>query len=244
MPHPFKKTISQTVNWLGSVFLNGLFTLLPITLTIALFTFVFRQIIYWLAPLKLWLLQHQWLTASLPQSSVSCVQVGQLEVHLPYVEVILVSVFIFFVGLIMHSLLLKRLMQSILYLIESFVFKIPLVRSVYGGIKQLVHAFSMQDKLSFKRVVYAEFPRTGIYSLGFLTSELPQEVSPTQDVKYFNIFIPTTPNPTSGFLIILPEKSIHVVNLSRQEAMAMIISGGIIQPERFIHTELQSSTEE
>lgn len=236
-----RKKINHAINWISSIFLNGLFTILPLTLTVALFTFVFNQIIKWLAPLKFWLIQHNILSAPLSQSFFSCIQVGKFSFQVPYIEVFLVLILIFIIGLVMHNIVLKRLLHGFLQLIESFMFQIPLIRSVYGGIKQLVHAFSMQDKLSFKRVVFVEFPRHGIYSLGFLTSELPAEVAPNKEGKYYNIFIPTTPNPTSGFFVILPETSISVVNLSRQEAMAMIISGGIIQPERFMRSDKEYS---
>ncbi|MDR3550903.1 MAG: hypothetical protein P4L31_05780, partial [Candidatus Babeliales bacterium] len=66
---------------------------------------------------------------------------------------------------------------------------------------------------------------------------LPAELSPTKDKRYFNIFIPTTPNPTTGFFIIIPEEQIITVHLTRQEAMAMVISGGIILPDRFTKKE-------
>ena len=76
-----------------------------------------------------------------------------------------------------------------------------------------------------------EFPRSGIFSLGFLANQVDEKIAPDTEKKYFSIFIPTTPNPTSGFLIVVPEDQITIIEISRQEAMAMIISGGIIQPE-------------
>ncbi len=89
------------------------------------------------------------------------------------------------------------------------------------------------EQLKGKKVVLVEFPRQQIYSLGFLTSELQPEIAPNKKQKFFNIFIPTAPNPTSGYFVIAPEEDLIIVDLTRQEAMAMIISGGIIQPERF-----------
>lgn len=95
-----------------------------------------------------------------------------------------------------------------------------------------VQAFSIQDKITFKQVVLVEFPRPGIHSVGFLTSELAPELTLNNPQKCYGVFIPTTPNPTSGFFVVVPESDMHIVDLTRQEAMAMIISGGIIQPER------------
>jgi len=202
--------IRKLLNWLWSVFFNGLLTILPITLTIALFTFSFRLITKWLEPL------HSFVEQT-------------FLIDIPYAEVIFIILAIFIIGTIMKNIILQTLIKTF----ETLLFKIPLVWPVYSGIKQLVHAFSIQDKITFKKVVLVEFPRKGIYSLGFMTSELPPEIAPDKHEKYYNVFIPTTPNPTSGFFVVLSEQDIIAIDLTRQEAMAMIISGGIIQPERF-----------
>jgi uncharacterized membrane protein len=194
-----------------TVFLSGLFTILPLTVTIGLFNFSFKLVLNWLAPV---------------QRFIQNTPIGKI----PYAEIFLVALIIFCVGVVMKVFVLRSLVHAL----EDVIFQIPLIRPVYSGIKQLVSAFGTQDKLSFKHVVVVEFPRTGVYSLGFMTSELPGEIAPHQNEKFYNVFIPTTPNPTTGFLVLLPEKDITIINLTRQEAMAMIISGGIIQPERFV----------
>lgn len=204
-----KNYFSNLIHQIWLIFLNGLLTLLPITLTIALFTFSYRLIKSWLAPIK--------------QFEPAYLQ------NIPNAEIILVIAIIFCTGLFIKLFLL----EPIIHFIESVFFKIPLMRPIYGGIKQLVQAFTVQDKVTFKKVVFVQFPRHGIYSIGFLTSEVPADISPENRIKYFNVFIPTTPNPTSGFLIQAPEQEIIILNLTRQEAMSIIISGGIIQPDRF-----------
>jgi uncharacterized membrane protein len=150
--------------------------------------------------------------------------------RIPQSEIILVILFIFIVGIVFKSFFL----QSFLNFLEALFSRIPLVNQVYYGIKQLVQAFTRQDKLSFQRVVIIEFPREKMYSIGFLTSEVPPELAPAKEKKYYKIFIPTTPNPTTGFLIAATEDDFKPVDLSKQEAMSLIISGGIVQPERFI----------
>ncbi len=200
---------SQLLNRMWTLFLNGLFTILPLALTIWLFRISFKFIIDSLSPLKPY--------------------VPQLLQKVPYAELIVVVFSLFIIGTLMRNFILRKLIHSI----ENLIFKLPLIRPIYSGIKQLVQAFSIQDKITFKKVVLVEFPRRGIYSLGFLTSELPKTIGPNQEERFFNIFIPTTPNPTSGYFIIAPESNILSIDLSRQEAMAMIISGGIIKPERF-----------
>jgi uncharacterized membrane protein len=190
-----------------SLFLTGLFSLLPITLTVAVFTLTFRILQSWLEPLKRF---------GLPFLGT-----------VPYSEVILAIAIIFIAGTLYNMFILR----PIIHAIEKLFSRIPLIRPVYSGIKKLVEAFSFQDKVSFTKVVRVEFPRNGIYSMGFLANQVDEKIAPDTHKKYFSIFIPTTPNPTSGFLIIVPEEQFAIVDITRQEAMAMIISGGIIQPD-------------
>ena len=198
-----------------SLFLKGLLTLLPIALTLAIFNVSFKILKRWLAPLSH--IQPPFITG------------------LPFSEVIVALVVIFLVGIILDVFLLHWLVHAF----EKLISRIPLVRPIYAGIKQLVHAFNPQDKISFKQVVLVEFPRKGIYSLGFLTSQLPSDLLKDGDHTYFSVFVPTTPNPTTGFFLVVAPEHFTLVNLSRQEAMALIISGGIIQPERFTQKQEQ-----
>lgn len=205
----------KVIHLIWSIFLNGLFTLLPLTLTIALFRFSFKLIKSWLHPVER-LIERTFL------------------IDIPHSEILIVLLFIFLVGVVLHYFFIKPIIHGL----EELIFRIPLVRPVYSGIKQLVDAFNIkEDKLTIKRVVLAEFPRKGIYSVGFLTGELPSELAPNKTQKYFNIFIPTTPNPTTGFYIIIPENELIEVDLTRQEGMSLIISGGIILPDRFKTTQ-------
>lgn len=193
-----------------SIFLSGLFTILPLTLTVALCTFSFRLLKSWLAP-------------------IYTIEPLYLK-RIPHSEILLVVVFVFLIGLILRLFLL----QPIIHWFEAILGKIPLLRQIYFGIKQLVHALSAQDKFSFQQVVFIEFPRPGVYSLGFLTGPLASELLERhKGERYFNVFIPTTPNPTTGYYVIVPEKDCIITDLTRHEAMAIIISGGIIQPDRF-----------
>lgn len=205
-----KKTIYTIVNPVWKLFLRGLFALLPITLTLALFKISFNLIYGWLQPLKK--LNITWFS------------------WLPYPEIFAVIIFIIVVGLILRSFIFRPL----LHWVERLLFKIPLVRPVYSGTKQLVKAFNPEDgQGTFKYVVTIEYPRAGIYSLGFIASQLHPDLAPKKDERYFTVFIPSVPNPATGNLILLPESSITITALTRQDAMAMIISGGIIQPDAY-----------
>lgn len=201
-----KKKCKYVINFLWKLFLNGLLTLLPIALTIGVFKLTFDLVMNWLKPFRRFVPPY---------------------LDIPYGEVILVILVIFLFGTILKTFLIRSIVNAI----ENILIRLPLVRPVYSGIKQLVQAFSTQDKITFKKVVLIEFPRKGMYSIAFLTSELKPSLAPNKEEKFYNIFIPTTPNPTSGYFVMLPERDIIIVNITRQEAMAMIISGGIIQPE-------------
>jgi len=208
---PITKIVSRISDYIWSLFLSGLFTILPIAITIALFNTTFKLLIGWLQPL------HR------------LTQLTFLK-NIPYAEVILAISTIFLIGAFVKIVILNPLIHAI----ENLIFRIPLIRPVYSGIKQLVAAFSFQNKVTFQQVVIVEFPRKDMYSIGFLTGELSESISPKTGERFFNIFIPTTPNPTTGFLVLLSEKDVQFIdNISRQEAMTMVISGGIVQPERF-----------
>jgi uncharacterized membrane protein len=202
-----KNRLLSIIDSISSLFLTGLFSLLPITLTIAVFTLTLRVLQSWLEPLKRF---------GLPFLGI-----------IPYSEVILAIAIIFIAGTLYNMFILR----PIIHAIENVFSRIPLIRPVYSGIKKLVEAFSFQDKVSFTKVVRVEFPRTGIYSIGFLANQVDEKIAPDTNQPYHSIFIPTTPNPTSGYLVIVPEDQMAILDITRQEAMAMIISGGIIQPE-------------
>lgn len=202
--------MQRILSFLWKLFLSGLLTLAPIALTIVIFATAIRLIVTWVEP-------------------ISHLKPAFLN-WIPHAEILLTLLFIFVFGIIVQLVILNPLIQAL----EQLVFKLPLVSPVYSGIKQLIHAFSTQDQISFKRVVYVEFPKMGLYSIGFLTSEVPTTLSPSDTTRFFNVFIPTTPNPTSGFLIMVPESMLITSELTRQEAMSLVISGGIIQPDRFV----------
>lgn len=202
-----KKLLTKCNELLWNIFFGGLMAILPITLTIAIFNASIKMIISWLEPFR----------NILPLPFLQTV---------PYAEVVCAIICIFIVGSLYNYFVLDRVIHTI----ERLVKQIPLVRPVYSGIKQLVKVFGSQEKLSFQRVVFVHFPRHGIYSIGFITSQLSPSIAPDSAMPFYTVFIPTTPNPTSGFCIIVPESELISTNLNSQEAMTMVISGGIIQP--------------
>lgn len=113
---------------------------------------------------------------------------------------------------------------------ERIIEIVPFVNTVYRTVKQIVETFSQQNKAVFQKVVMTEYPRKGVYVIGFLTSSAKGEVQGRTGEEVVNIFVPTTPNPTSGFLLMVPRSEIQILDMSIGEGMKLIISGGAVVP--------------
>jgi uncharacterized membrane protein len=113
---------------------------------------------------------------------------------------------------------------------ERIVRTVPFVNSVYTTVKQIADTFSLQKQAIFQKVVLVEFPRSGTYALGFLTNRAKGEIQERTKENLLNVFLPTTPNPTSGFLIMFPADQISELDMSVAEGMKVIISGGALVP--------------
>lgn len=114
--------------------------------------------------------------------------------------------------------------------LERLLDKVPFINTVYRTVKQIVDTFSQQKKAVFQEVVLLEYPRKNCYVLGFLTSKAKGEPQEVTGEDIVNIFVPTTPNPTSGFLLMLPETDITRLKMSIADGMKLIISGGAVVP--------------
>ncbi|MBI2608296.1 MAG: DUF502 domain-containing protein [Deltaproteobacteria bacterium] len=113
---------------------------------------------------------------------------------------------------------------------ERFIGRIPLLSNLYSGLKQLLNTIFSSSKEKFNKVVLVEFPRKGIYAIGFVTGVSKGELQERTQQKVYNIFMPTTPNPTSGFYFMYPENEIIELDMTVEEAFKVIISGGIVSP--------------
>ncbi|MSU53829.1 MAG: DUF502 domain-containing protein [Opitutaceae bacterium] len=113
---------------------------------------------------------------------------------------------------------------------ERFMLSIPGVSAVYNTVKQIVDTFGTQNKNLFNQVVLVEFPRPGVWAIGFLTNKTQGEAQAKTAEEVWTVFVPTTPNPTSGFLILFPAREITPLEMSVGEGMKMIISGGAVVP--------------
>jgi uncharacterized membrane protein len=138
------------------------------------------------------------------------------------------AVMVTIIGVLARYYIGKRMID----LADSLMLRVPVLNKIYGTIKQVDQAFSSGKKSSFQTVVLVEYPREGIYSVGFITSEQSDEVDEKMGKKCVRIFIPTTPIPTGGFLIIVPEEKVIRLNMSVPDGLKYIISIGAISQER------------
>jgi uncharacterized membrane protein len=116
-------------------------------------------------------------------------------------------------------------------IIESVLTKLPFVKIIYKTTKQIVETFRKDDESAFKQVVLIEYPRPGSYAVGFLTSTTPCEAQEKVGKRLLNVFMPTAPNPTTGFLFLLPEESVTFLDMPIGDGMKLIISCGAVVPE-------------
>lgn len=120
--------------------------------------------------------------------------------------------------------------RRLIALMEWLVGRLPIIKSIYYGVKQIIDAFSTQQRSAFQRVVLVEYPRRGMWALAFLTGADFAELEQKTGHELVSIFLPTTPNPTSGFLVLLPKSQVQLLDMTVDEGMKMIISGGVVKP--------------
>jgi uncharacterized membrane protein len=113
---------------------------------------------------------------------------------------------------------------------ERILARMPVVRSLYSATKQIFETVLAQKSTAFRQAVLVEYPRRGIWAIGFITGRTEGEVQNLTKEPVINIFLPTTPNPTSGFLLFLPKEDVVPLTMSVEEAIKMVISGGIVTP--------------
>ena len=144
-----------------------------------------------------------------------------LPYAIPGIEILISIIFITIVGGLSLSFLGKRVLK----LIDNLFKRIPLLRTIYSAILQMTESFSNKDN-DKKSVVLIEYPRKGVWAVGFATKENTGEMALKTNKKLVNVFVPTTPNPTSGFLIMFPVEDVIYLNMTFEEASKFIVSAG------------------
>ena len=150
--------------------------------------------------------------------------VGQ---YVPGVGVVLSFVLLVVTGLVVRNLFGGQIVEGF----ENLVRRIPVIGAVYGGAKTFSETVLTDKGKSFKQVVMVEFPRRGIFSVGFITSEELEEVQAKTAQDVVCVFVPTTPNPTTGFLVAIPRDEIVPLDMSVDEAFRMLLTLGVVVPK-------------
>lgn len=150
-----------------------------------------------------------------------------LGVHIPGLGIVLTLAVLLVTGILAANFLGRKLVNTW----ESLLQRIPLVRTVYSAAKSFAEVVLTNNTESFKQVLLIEYPRKGLYSLCFQTSTSLGEVQARTGEQVICVFVPTTPNPTSGVMIIIPKKDVIVLDMQVEAAVKMVVSLGVVVPE-------------
>ena len=150
-----------------------------------------------------------------------------LGFRIPGLGTVLALLVLVATGIFVANLIGRRMVNFY----ESLLARIPLVRTIYGAVKRFAELVLSDSSDSFKKVLLIEYPRKGLYSLCFQTSEHPPEVESRTGEKVVTVFLPTTPNPTSGVMLFVPAKDVVELDMPVEEALKMVISLGVVVPE-------------
>ncbi len=199
-------------------FVAGLLVWIPLGITIMLISFAVRQMDKSLA-----LIPAQY------QPSIVLQQVLGTEqpVHVPGFGVVLILLVVFVTGVFVANFIGRAFVGGW----ESLMERVPVVRSVYSAAKNFAEIVFSDSSHAFKKVLLVEYPRKGIYSLAFQTSTQLGEVQGRTGEEVVGCFVPTTPNPTSGFIILVPKQDVTELDMEVDEALKMIISLGVVVPD-------------
>ncbi len=196
--------------YIRKYFISGLLVWLPIWVTLLVISFLVD-----LLSKSLLLLPHQW------QPDVL------LGVHVPGIGVIITLLVIFLTGLFAANFIGSRFLA----MGDAIMARIPLVRSVYTGVKQVTQTLFTPGGQSFRKVLLVQYPCPGVWSIGFQTGEVSKEIEGSVSKQgMVSYFIPTTPNPTSGFLMMAPRSEVIELDMSVEQALKYVISLGVVQP--------------
>lgn len=192
---------------LRNYFFAGLFAILPLTITVYIIFVGFRWVDGILGTLIKRIFGHS----------------------LPGVGLLLILILITLAGVVATNLLGRRLVSFL----EGLIVRIPVVGNIYGTTKQITEAISSPEKAVFRSVVLIEYPRKGLFSPGFKVGEPPVGIPESpQGVSMVTVFVPTVPNPATGFIVIVPEDEVITLPMSIEDGVKYIISAGVVHPDK------------
>lgn len=145
----------------------------------------------------------------------------------PGIGILIAIVFFVLIGFFARNFLGRLAIRMSEYVMH----KMPVMRTLYGAIKQIFETIMASKSQAFREVVMLEYPRKGVWSIGFITGNTKGEVQEATQEETMNVFVPTTPNPTSGYLLFVPKKELKYLKMSVEEGIKLVVSAGIITPK-------------
>ena len=149
-----------------------------------------------------------------------------LPYEIPGLELVIAIIFFIILGLVTSTLFGRTIVSYF----DTLIKRVPLAGNIYATIKQITETFSKTDSSS-QKVVMFEYPRKGIQAIGFMTGDCKGEIRDKAGFEMVNVFVPTTPNPTSGFLLFIPKEDIIILDMKYEDAIKLIVSAGMVIPE-------------
>ena len=196
---------------------RGLLLILPMLVTVWLLKILFDLINTYITPM---------VVAVFRAAGSPDLDRWQARIGFPIIGLLLTVLAIYLCGLLAGNIVGRRLVL----MVESLVLRVPVVKGIYGAARQLLDAFSFAEKKTFSKVVLVEYPRKGLWTIGFVTTEKEHRIT-GQSSHAVPVFLPTTPNPTSGWLLFVPLDDLIVLDLPMEEAIKLVVSGGIVSPD-------------
>jgi uncharacterized membrane protein len=203
--------MARLLRWLRRYLVTGLLVWVPLGVTLLTFSFLLD-----LADKILTLLPPHWRPDAL------------LGFHLPGLGVIFALVVLLSTGVLLRNLI----GSTVVGWWEELLNRIPLVRSIYSGAKGITETLVSDKGGSFSKVVLVEYPRRDMWSIGFVTASNVPEIDAATGEKHVCVYVPTTPNPTSGLIVYVPASQIREANMSVDAAMKMVVTMGMVMPEQ------------
>lgn len=152
---------------------------------------------------------------------------AQILLSIPGLGVFIVLVFLILVGFFTANFLGRLVIRMSEYVLH----RTPIIKTVYGATKQIMETVMASQSQAFREAVLMEYPRKGVWSIGFITGSTEGEVQRITEEDTVNVFVPTTPNPTSGYLLFVPKKDTYKLHMSIEEAIKLVVSAGIVVPK-------------
>ena len=213
--------LKRFISGFRNSFLTGVVVIAPVGLTV----WLVWTVIGWIDGFVLPFVPSQYR----PEEILKAILGEDVRVNIRGLGVVFFLVFTTFIGWIAKGLLGRTFIRSA----ENLVNRMPVVRSVYSGVKQIAETVFAQADRSFEKACLIEYPRRGIWAIGFISTTAKGEVSKRSGSgqKMQSIFVPTTPNPTSGFLLFFPAEDVIELDMSVEDAAKLVISAGLVYPE-------------